>query len=466
MKRNRFITVLLILFIMTATTLVSCAFGMVLQLTGSINNLMETAKTPDFLQMHSGEIDKQRIMDFAKKNPNIASGQILDYLNVEGSEIRFKGTSLADSVQDNGFSVQSSEFDFLLNMENQKIEVKEGEIYVPIRYMEDYKLEKGDKLSVCGIEFQVAGGLRDSQMNSSLSSSKRFLVNEADYEKLLPYGSLEYLIEFFGVDHQSSGKIEAAYSNASLEANGPAITRPLFYMINAISDGILIVVILLLGCLIVLISFLCIRFTLMTKIEDDYREIGIMKALGMSYKEIRSLYVTKYRYLALAGGILGFLISIPVRSLMASGILLYMGPGANPVLCALLGLLGAVLLYLWVVHYAKKVLKQTKKITAADALRDPMEAERRKGKASKVKWKGLSLVRTVLPTNFFLAVQDVWKRAKIYITLFLVLVFCIFLMFLPQNIYQTISSERFEGIMGCGPCDARIDLQQIGRAHV
>ena len=36
--------------------------------------------------------------------------------------------------------------------------------------------------------------LRDSQMNSMMASSKRFLVNEADYERLSHLGSEEYLI--------------------------------------------------------------------------------------------------------------------------------------------------------------------------------------------------------------------------------------------------------------------------------
>ncbi|MCK7467805.1 MAG: ABC transporter permease [Desulfosudis oleivorans] len=70
-------------------------------------------------------------------------------------------------------------------------------------------------------------------------------------------------------------------------ANGPTITYPLFRMINALSDGLLIALILLVGALVVAIAFLCIRFTLLAKIEDDYREIGVMKAIGLRVSDIK-----------------------------------------------------------------------------------------------------------------------------------------------------------------------------------
>lgn len=57
-------------------------------------------------------------------------------------------------------------------------------------------------------------------------------------------------------------------------------------MISAVSDGIMIAVIILIGILVIFIALLCVRFTLLAKIEDDYREIGIMKAILMFSYEI------------------------------------------------------------------------------------------------------------------------------------------------------------------------------------
>ena len=65
-------------------------------------------------------------------------------------------------------------------------------------------------------------------------------------------------------------------------------------MMNAISDGMMIAVILLISALVVTIAFMSIRFTLLAKIEDDYREIGVMKAIGLRLSDIKKIYLAKY----------------------------------------------------------------------------------------------------------------------------------------------------------------------------
>ena len=91
---------------------------------------------------------------------------------------------MSDSTQDNGVCVQSEKFDFLLDLENQVMEASDGEIYVPVCYRQEYNLHTGDRVEIGDTSFEIAGFLRDSQMNSKMASSKRFLVSEADYMRL------------------------------------------------------------------------------------------------------------------------------------------------------------------------------------------------------------------------------------------------------------------------------------------
>ena len=187
----------------------------------------------------------------------------MEFLNLEGSRIVLAGNSLAQSLQDNGISKQSEKFDYLLDLDDNIIAADDGELYVPISYMRDGSVQVGDGAVISGKEFTVAGFLRDSQMNSTLASSKRFLVSENDFEELRCSGSIEYLIEFRLYDLSALGAFESAYNAAGLEANGPTITYPLFRLINSISDGMMIAVILLVRIMVVLIAFVCIRFTLL-----------------------------------------------------------------------------------------------------------------------------------------------------------------------------------------------------------
>lgn len=119
-----------------------------------------------------------------------------------------------------------------------------------------------------------------------------------DFAEIKSLGSTEYLIEFRLKDLSALGAFETAYASAGLEANGPTITYPLFKTLNALSDGMMIAVILLVSVLVVAIAFMCIRFTLLAKIEDDYREIGVMKAIGLRLSDIKKIYLAKYTAIA------------------------------------------------------------------------------------------------------------------------------------------------------------------------
>ncbi|MFX3631749.1 MAG: ABC transporter permease [Candidatus Pristimantibacillus sp.] len=454
--KSKMITLTTMIFVAAAAMLVSLAAILVVNLSGALDTLMTQAKTPHFVQMHTGEIDTTRLTSFTEQNSNVDDFQVLEFLNIDGTQIMLGDSSLANSVQDNGFSKQSKKFDYLLDLEGNIINVSDGEVYVPISYMKDNTAKVGDKAVISGKEFTVAGFLRDSQMNASLASSKRFLVSENDYSEIQNLGSMEYLIEFRLKDLSVLGEFEAAYASAGLEANGPTITYPLFKMINALSDGMMIAIILLVSALVVAIAFMCIRFTLLAKIEDDYREIGVMKAIGLRVSDIKKLYLVKYAAIAAAGSLLGFALSIRFKGMLLENIRLYMGESENSLFALLFGLIGILIVFLAIIAYVSGVLKRFRKISAAEAIRFGTLLSNK-----NVGAKRFCLNRNRLfNTNIFLGIKDVLARKKLYATMLAVLVISAFIIIVPQNLYNTISSKSFIQYMGIGNYDIRIDIQQ------
>jgi putative ABC transport system permease protein len=453
--RNKAITLTTMIFVAAAAMLVSLAAILIVNLSGAIDTLMTRAKTPHFMQMHSGKMDTKQLAAFAAQNNDVAEFQALEFLNVDGARIVFEKSSLADSVQDNGFSVQSEKFDYLLDLDGNVIYVSDGEIYVPICYMQDGSAKVGDTLEVFGKKFTVAGFLRDSLMNSLLASSKRFLVSKNDFAEIRELGSVEYLIEFRLRDMSALGAFEAAYTSAGLDANGPTLTYPLFKTMNAVSDGLMIAVILLVSVLVVMIAFMCIRFTLLAKIEEDYREIGVMKAIGLRVSDIKKIYLAKYASIAAAGSLLGYALSFMFRDMLLENIRLYMGESENASFAVLFGIIGVLLVFLAIMAYVNGVLKRFQKISPAEAIRFGMSQE----KSAGTRCFHLSQNR-LLGTNIFLGIRDVLARKKLYATMLAVLMISAFIIIVPQNLYNTISSKGFIAYMGIGQSDLRIDIQQ------
>ncbi|WP_277407016.1 hypothetical protein [Lacrimispora xylanisolvens] len=174
LRKSPTISAIMLLFITAAAVLISLAVTLGLQLAGSIDSLMVQAKTPHFLQMHTGEINIQRLEHFAQENGAVREFQVMEFLNIDGAEIKIGDSTLEDSVQDNGLTTQSQSFDYLLNLDGQIIRPADGEIYIPLAYAKDGNGLLGKNVIVAGKTFTVAGFLRDSQMNSPLASSKRF----------------------------------------------------------------------------------------------------------------------------------------------------------------------------------------------------------------------------------------------------------------------------------------------------
>lgn len=454
-SRSKLITLTTLLFIAAAAMLVSLAAILAVNLAGSIDALMTQAKTPHFMQMHSGMADHARLASFAEQNSNVDEFQTIEFLNIDNSKILIGGKQLSGSVQDNGLCIQSEKFDYLLDLDGKVIDPKDGELYVPLCYMKDGTAKAGDRAVICGKEFTVAGFLRDSQMNSLLATSKRFLVSRNNYEDIKGSGDIEYLIEFRLKDLSRLSEFEAEYNSAGLEANGPTITYPLFKMINAVSDGMMIAVIILVSALVVAIAFMCIRFTLLAKIEDDYVEIGVMKAIGLHVSDIRRIYLAKYAAVAAAGCILGFVLSFAFRGILLENIRLFMGESENTAFAAVLGIIGILLVFIAIIAYIRAVLKRFRKISAAEAIRFGAAQEKSVGA------KSLCLSgNRLFDINIFLGIKDVLARKKLYVTMLAVLVAAAFIIIVPQNLYSTVSSESFIRYMGIGNYDLRIDIQQ------
>lgn len=425
-KRDIFSTVSFTAFVAVSIAMISLTAMLFTNLTGAINHLMEVAETPDFLQMHAGSIDIEEIEAFALNRPEIADYQISCFLNLENAILMLGEESLQDSTQDNGISIQGDGFDYMVGLDNELPKVCAGEVYVPVCYESMYQVEAGDVMRIGDQTLTVAGFIRDSQMNSMMASSKRFLVCEEDYEKLRNLGSEEYLIEFLLTENADTNAFQTAYEAANLPMNGPTITRPLIKMMNTLSDGIMIVIILLISVMVLLISLVCIRFMLLTRIVSEAGEAGVLKALGISGKDIRNMFFRRYSGLILAGAASGIVISIFLFQPLSLQMQKLYGVSANGLNRYFYAILSAVLVGSVIAGYVLKTLRKLNEMTALRALTG----------------------RAVQTT----------KNSRMS-CIMIVTAIAVFLLLIPSNLYSTLSAPEFVTYMGIGNAEIRMDMR-------
>ncbi|NLD87441.1 MAG: ABC transporter permease [Clostridiales bacterium] len=426
-KANKLVTVSTCIFMAASAMLLGLSILLFGSLSSSIDSLMIKAQTPDFLQMHTGEIDEGQIASFSENRSDVEAMQICRFLNLQNSQLTIGGKSLIDNTQDNGLCCQSPLFDFLIDAENRRIQPDPGEVYVPVCYRTEYGLKTGDIMRINTEKLSVAGFLRDSQMNSMMASSKRFLVNESDYEKMKILGSEEYLIEFKLKKGSDTNAFSTAYEDAGLPGNGPTITYPLIKMMNALSDGMMILVILLVSTVVLFISILCIRYMILTQLEKDKREIGMLKAVGVSKKDIRGLYFSKYLLLSVIGCLVGVIAAVIAAEPLGTQMRELYGDAGNKSLIYLLMVLGSL---------------------AAEGI-ILLSVYRTLGKMEK-----MSAIQVLYGHGYF------GKKKNLYLPIGIITAAALFMILVPWNIKSTIAAPEFVTYMGIGESQIRIDIRQ------
>ena len=431
-KANKLVSAATCIFMAVTAMLLGLSILLYASLADSIDSLMTEAKTPDFLQMHTGVLNKDTLYDFAQQREDVEAMQICTFLNLQNSQISIGNESLENNMQDNGLSCQSSLFDYLVDADNEVIYPAEGEVYVPVCYRKEYGIEIGDVMRIGSEELSVAGFLRDSQMNSMMASSKRFLVSEADYERIRPLGSEEYLIEFRLKEGSDINAFATAYKDEGLPDNGPTITYPLIRMMNALSDGMMILVILLVSIVVLFISIMCIRYIILTQLEKDKTGIGMLKAVGISRRDIRKLYMSKSLILSAAGCITGVIAAMITAKPVGAQMRELYGNAGNIGLIYAFMILGAFAAEAVILLSVRRTLRRTDRISAADALY---------GRGSFGKKKNL------------------WLPAMI------ITAAAMFMILVPWNMKNTIEAPEFVTYMGIGESHIRIDIRQTEKVR-
>ncbi|RKD32473.1 ABC transporter permease [Thermohalobacter berrensis] len=254
------------------------------------------------------------------------------------------------------------------------------------------------------------------------------------------------MIEFYFNDTSQATKFQTAYENEGMPANGPGITYEIIRLISGLSDIIMVVVIVLVSFFLIFVVFLCLRFTILTVMEEEIKSIGTMRAIGMSYDNISKIYMMKYKVLAITGCSIGYIISIFANKLFTSHITKTFGEPKMNFIAVFIPILVVFFVYLIEVNFCKKIMRKIKKVTVVDAL--VSGGNRDVTKMSKlIKYMPLYRFKN-LPVNLLVGTRQVLIKSKAWFVMFFVMLIATSIMLVPLNLLNTFKSPQFITYMG------------------
>lgn len=436
--------------------LATASAGLLATIGGAADRLLDQTESPHVVQMHAGELDRAKIDEWTAGRDDVTAHQILPLLTLDGDRLHLRGVPQTDNIQQNSLMVPSAERDLLLKLDGEPLsQVEPGTVWLPVFYAIKDDLVVGDVVTVGGevvTELRVAGFHRDPIMNTAIASSKRLAVHPDDFAAIAQHtGTAEYLIEFWLRDPAQAGAFSADYLGAGLPSLGPTVDRSTFRLLTMIGEGLVAGVVILAAVLLFAVGLLCLRLSALTAIQQDLREIGVLKAIGAPARSIRRMQLAKYGAIGAVATLLGLMGGLALMPVMSASLTAYMGPSDGlapwiaPALTAL-GIFGLLLLFV------ATLLRRMDRIGAVEALRasgDPGSSRAPRLRLHRAR-------RT--PVGVRLGLIDALRRWRTSALLAVVFGVASFIVVIPLSAALTISSPTFIGYMGIPQTDLRIDV--------
>ena len=288
-----------------------------------------------------------------------------------------------------------------------------------------------------------------------MMGNPRILVNNADYEKLAsdPKVRANNMSSLFYVNGYDKKELESELSGLqNVNFNQSIDTIKMTYIVNTFVAGLLLVV----GVCLLLISFVVLRFTIRFTLNEEFREIGVMKAIGLKSRSVRGLYLIKYLGISLVGAVIGFILSIPFGNMLLSSVSENIVLGSDHSI--LTGILCSIAVVLITLLFCWSCTRKIKKLSPVDAVRSGQNGERFRRKSI------MELGRSRLGATGFLALNDILSSPKQFTVITLIFTLCLLLIMIPANTANTIASEKLLPLMCSVKSDAYItDSGMISR---
>ena len=476
LRRNRAVNAALVALLILSAFLMGAGAMMIERLVGSVDQLFEEAKPPHFLQMHKGAYDAAALAAFAAKHPGVEAWTVVQLYGFDSAALAWERPStgqagdLSDSLIDNLFVAQNPDFDFLIDEAGMIADPAPGDVFVPVAYQQRFGLQTGDELSVRTDrgrhELTVRGFVRDAQMASSLSSATRFLVSPADLRALgAAGGDPEIIVEYLLADPGAASQLQNAYqADEALPKNGQAVTYEMIRIINAFSDGLIAVALVFASLLLIAIALLNLRFVIRGTLQDEVREIGALKAIGIPDRQISRLYLSKYAVMTFLACVVGGLLAIVATNLLTRGLAANYATAPPSLWTVVVPVIALALVYVVVIAICRGVLGSVRRIEVVNALvhgstlTERQAARRARRETRRVRRDSLASYRG-RSINRRLALLDLRAEGRQWALLPIVFFLAATLMTLPMNLLSTFESPRFVTYLGAPESDVRVDLQ-------
>lgn len=313
LKRKKTMNAIVLIFIVLASMFIASSANNLLTVATALDEYFELADVPDYWYATPYQEEAERLRAFVRENGYGLNS--VELVQIDPRDILVDGECLEYG---NTVVLSDPRGSKVFDGEGKEItQVGDGEIYIPAGI---FNSEKDDfrEGAVIEIEFEgekksfvLKGVTKDALFGSSMMGMTRFLVSEGDFEFFNRDGQTKFVsLSVYSDDPDYMEKFNEIDLRTTMNVDRAGIK--MMYIMDTLTAAVVLVV----SICLILISMVILRFTIHFTLSEEFREIGVMKAVGIPDYKIRGLYIVKYLAISTAGSVIGLILSVPFGSLL------------------------------------------------------------------------------------------------------------------------------------------------------
>ena len=448
LKRKKTMNIILLLFVILCSMFAAAAVNNIIAVTGGIEHYFDAAGVPDAVVLIEGENDAEEKI---RALTCVDEVKTENWLCVYNSKFFMHKGKKLDNFFNPAMLISDDEMGIkYFDEENNVIEsVDKGCFYCTSQLLQNMDIAKGDEFVLeiggCRLTLKYMGRLKGALFNSDSPANPMLIINSADYDYLNKDEAVHAMnykqLYITTSDISAIRELAKEYDSVSVATKDE---KKDIYLYDMLAAYIMMVI----SIVLMITAFMVLRFTIGFTISEEFREIGVMKAVGIDNGSIRGLYVVKYLAIAVVGSGLGFFCSIPLGQMMMKTVSENMVLGSES--GTAMGLISSAAVIMIILLFCYGCTRRVKKLSPIDAVRDGQTGERFGRKSL------LHLGNSKLPATGFLSLNDILSAPKRFGIITVIFTLCMLMITMMSNFALTLKSEKILWLFGVPTSEAHI----------
>ncbi|RHW32101.1 ABC transporter permease [Lysinibacillus yapensis] len=461
-RKSKSATASLFIFILVAALLLNIGLMVITQINPFFDSKVEQLNDPHAAIMMHQESYDPTYCDFIANYPGVTETEAEKIIAMDIAKFKYGTGALSNSAII--FNADAERKIGPLNLIEKLNALSSEDIFVPYSFKTSGAYELGDPFTITYLDkdysYRIGGFFETTMMGTNNMGVMKFMLPEDSFDELaeeLDASSEGMILSAVLEDLTQSSQLEKEFMEnyqQTIEETSSYIwglNVELVKSVNTLTINIVATLLVAFAIIIVLVSLIVIKYRISNSIEDGMTNIGVLKAIGYTSRQILSSMILQFSLIALCGSVGGIALSYVLMPFFGGIISTLSGLIWVQRFDLQTNLICIVIVAFCVLIVALLSAFRVKKILPVAALRGGIQTH-------NFKKNNLPLDKAKGGLHFLLAIKSLLANAKQNMMILLIISALTFASVFSLVLYYNIASDKsaFVDLFGAEPANVYI----------